>query len=468
MDPVGSGVSQKVAGFRLWGVWGSTRGVRLARPALPTHCGWKRPVGGDKRPRRSGDLAIHLRRIHTEGYKALDPVDLRLPEKLLFLIGSNGSGKSSTLQALAFVQFFATGRCKDFFLERHWNRLDVRSRTVERPHNTLRYNLLFDCDDGSRVLWQFIWGLNSEALIQEKMWLSRSDSNPIVLYTFDRRTGLNLQSGEDIKGLMPPGSILTVITPSAVTAEHEIATSVLNWCERITSLELLSPVAMRSNVRGSPKGIGARGQRLAGFLAALDSKTKARIVDRLSDFYPLENLSTTRKKAGWIDLRISESFSGIGAIPAQHVSDGFLRLLALCAIPEFGSRSSMVLLDEIEDGIEPHVLPRLIERVVEDSSAQFVMTSHSPLLINFFDPSGVILLTRTPDGRANFTQLSNLKSVRDGLEFFGPGEIWANTGLDTLNTQAVKEHGGSATNGRRTADNMLSTQWAYEFMGVPG
>ena len=83
-------------------------------------------------------------------------------------------------------------------------------------------------------------------------------------------------------------------------------------------------------------------------------------------------------------MRIAESFANVGAIGPSHASDGLLRLIAICAIPEFEPHSSLVMLDEIEDGIEPHILPEIIRRVVSDSRNQFIFTSHSPLLVNFF------------------------------------------------------------------------------------
>lgn len=381
----------------------------------------------------------------------------------MFLIGSNGAGKSSTLQALAFIQSFAAGKPSEFISERHWNKLDLRSKTVEKTHNTLRYHLLFEDSDNTRVLWQFAWGLGSEALIIEQMWIGIGNLPPKKIFSFDRKNGLRSEVGGEVKGIVPPGSITALIQIATLTHHHEKIAPVLDWCERITSLELLNPVAMRSNARGSPKGIGTRGQRLAGFLASLDTKTKARIVDRLSDFYPLSHLSTTKKKAGWVDLKIGEAFS-IGHIPAQHMSDGFMRLLALCAIPEFGSRASLVLLDEIEDGIEPHILPRLIDRIVQDSSAQFVMTSHSPLLVNFFPPENVTLVTRSPEGRSIFCRISDLDIIKKGREYLGPGEIWANSGLMTWNEEAAKA--GSAKPDNSTATK-FSDAWASEFMGRP-
>jgi len=121
----------------------------------------------------------------------------------------------------------------------------------------------------------------------------------------------------------------------------------------------------------------------------------------------------------------------------------------------------MVLLDEIEDGIEPHILPRLIERIVSDSSAQFVMTSHSPLLINFFESESVTLVTRDQDGRSRFTAVNDLDVIRQGLEYLGPGEIWANAGLSTLNEQAVAAH----ANDPPAEVNKFTEEWASYFMG---
>jgi predicted ATPase len=362
-----------------------------------------------------------------------------LDEKLLFLIGSNGAGKSSTLQALTFISFFAAGKTSDFFIERGWTPAAVKARTPHRAHNTLRYQLIFQGDDGQRILWRFVWGLASQTNILEDMWVSEPGAEAVRLYSYGNRTSLRTGGGEEIKGLVSAGALFRVIEPESLATRPDIIRKLMSWCAGITSLELLSPIAMRNSDRGSPKGIGARGQRLAGFISALDTKAKAQIIDRLKDFYPLEGLNTTRKKAGWIDLRVAEGF-GIGEIPTQHVSDGFLRLLALCAIPNFGTTCTLVLLDEIEDGIEPHVLPRIIERVVKDSSAQFVMTSHSPLLINFFSADQISLILRTPEGRAKFTPISDLDIIKSGLEYQGPGEIWANSGLATLEHQAMADY----------------------------
>jgi predicted ATPase len=41
-----------------------------------------------------------------------------------------------------------------------------------------------------------------------------------------------------------------------------------------------------------------------------------------------------------------------------------------------------VLLDEVEDGIDPHILPRFIGMIARESKVQLIVTSHSPVLVN--------------------------------------------------------------------------------------
>lgn len=58
---------------------------------------------------------LKLRRMRVRGFKSLADFDLRFPDDLLILVGANGAGKSSVLQALAFIQYFAKGQPKAFF-----------------------------------------------------------------------------------------------------------------------------------------------------------------------------------------------------------------------------------------------------------------------------------------------------------------------------------------------------------------
>ncbi len=275
------------------------------------------------------------------------------------------------------------------------NRHVLRGLELSIPANLI-CEILLNVNDVD-VYWRFNWGLSSGKLVAESIWIrgSSGETLPIIDYQRSRRGDMPWA------GLIAEGSIMAVVEARSLSPEHaDLLATVHAWGLGVTSLELLSPTAMRGGVRGSPVDIGPRGERLAGFLAGLPAQKKEKLVRRLKDFYPLTELDTTRKRAGWVDLRVAEAYNP-ARIRAAHMSDGFMRILALCAIPEFEEDVSLVLLDEVEDGIEPHILPRLVDRISKDSSAQILMTSHSPLLVNFFEFDQICFLARTPEVTAH-------------------------------------------------------------------
>ena len=372
------------------------------------------------------------------GFKALAQTTFQVPSRSLILIGGNGSGKSSTLQALGLVREFAHGNASKFFDERGWTRSSVRSRVARLP--IFRVDLVFDSDEHGQFLWQFDWGLGSGRNRREVVWhLPLEATSPLRILDHNlRRTAIDVQRSTYLTGLKLPGSVLSFLALDREDPVHADLCEVVEWAQRITSLELLSPTAMRRGTRGATENIGNRGQRLASFLASLDSKSKNAVVRRLRKYYPLRDIETTRKRAGWVDMRISEKFGEIGKIGPSHASDGLLRLMAICAIPEFALQTSLVMLDEIEDGIEPHILPELVKQVVSESASQFIFTSHSPLLVNFFEPTDIHVLARRSDGSIATSLFSEVEPLQEGLEYFGPGELWSMAARNTLGTELSK------------------------------
>lgn len=48
---------------------------------------------------------MKLERIHLEGFRNYDSLDIEFPERLIFIIGENGSGKSNLLEAISMLSF---------------------------------------------------------------------------------------------------------------------------------------------------------------------------------------------------------------------------------------------------------------------------------------------------------------------------------------------------------------------------
>lgn len=424
---------------------------------------------------------MKLTRLRVEGFKALDGFEAEIPKDILFLIGDNGAGKSSVLQALAFARAFAKISNGAFFEDRHWQARDLYPKTrrpedADRPDAQLRgvrrrssarpVRMSFRLEEGkTKVFWEFSWSSTTEITLNEQLWVSDSSGIRQIWSLEGSRLSRNADAGHfNIADLRINGSYTALFRESFFEDEKDMEAFLAfrAWCEGITSLELLSPVAMRRGARGTPKDIGPRGELLAGFLASLPAEKRSSIVQRLSAFYPLEGLDTTRKRAGWVDMQVAEAYKGIGTVRPQHMSDGFFRLLALCSIPEFGPAVSMVLLDEVEDGIEPHILPKIIKRIARETSAQLIMTSHSPLLINFFEPQQIAFLARDEEGRTQVATPNELEEFRRGSEYFGNGEIWVNSSARKLAAAVLK-----VSRRRSAASGAASGPRALSFLAAP-
>ena len=360
------------------------------------------------------------------------------------------------------VREFAHGDATRFFDDRAWEYADIRSQLEAGA--TFRADLLFETEDYDRLLWQFNWGLRTTKNLREVVWhLPANATKPTVKLDHNRtRTNFYLPGGPRFQGLQMPGSVLAFVK---LPGDDDIACKlreVSTWIQNITSLELLSPTAMRRGARGDTEDIGTRGERLASFLGRLDPRSKSNIVARLRQFYPIRNINTVRKRAGWVDVRIAEAFRSLRGITPTHASDGLLRLIALCAIPEFHKETSLVLLDEIEDGIEPHILPELIEAIITDSPSQFIFTSHSPLFVNFAKPEDIHILTRQVHGAVVTSRFSDMEYWKEGLEYFGPGELWSMTEKEAIEKNLTGRSRSSRFNYKDL--NRFSPEGAHAFM----
>jgi predicted ATPase len=189
---------------------------------------------------------------------------------------------------------------------------------------------------------------------------------------------------------------------------------------------------MRHGARSAALQMGYQGKGLSGFLAALSPAQKDRIVKRLSHIPSLKALHTIEKSAGWINLQIAENFPNSHNIPAEHISDGYLRLITLASLPELGDQVSLILIDEVEDGLDPHILPDLIENIHQEQLAQLIMTSHSPVLVNRFQPEQIRFVARDTNGAAISVGFHEINEIQKDFEYQGVGEIWFHTSSNTL------------------------------------
>ena len=241
------------------------------------------------------------------------------------------------------------------------------------------------------------------------------------------------------------GSLLASLKDSLLSPELK---TLRDTIRNIRSLELLSPHLLRKRSRAQDKDIGAGGEKLSGFLATLKGEQKAQLLAVLRQFYPqLRDFRVANVRGGWKRLMVTEAVQS-ATDPTQEVlleteasqlNDGLLRILAMLAQAN-SQRSGMLLLDEVENGINPEIVEKLVNALL-NSPVQVLVTSHSPMILNYLDDDvarkAVQFVYKNPRGQTRVRPFFELPGIGDKLNYMGPGEAFVDTNLAALTDECV-------------------------------
>ena len=123
-------------------------------------------------------------------------------------------------------------------------------------------------------------------------------------------------------------------------------------------------------------------------------------------------------------------------IPGWLLSTGTLRILALLALFRHPSPPSLIVIEEIENGLDPravHLIVDEIRDVVQSGRSQIIMTTHSPYLLDLL-PLSTILLVERIDGETTFIRPADDESLQNWSKKFATGKLYT---MGNLNRQKV-------------------------------
>lgn len=401
-----------------------------------------------------------IRSFYIDNFKSL--VDFRLPpvphelQQFVCLVGLNGAGKTTVLQALDFLSHMAAGKVQEWLDLREWKKGDLISRFLNRQ--LIHFRMVFEFSQLGRVVWEGAFNATQLRCTREQVTVEDEAVLRVAEQKLQVRTALSggtVERTYDLPGLQFEGSTLSILK----TARSHIAIEAIrDSLASLRSLDMLSPQSMRRRAKQGAD-IGYGGERLSAYLHDLGKESKGNLLTLLTDFYPqVSDLSTTALRAGWKDLSISERYPDAADKPlqtrARHVSDGLLRVLAVLSqvsslksaswLQELGLLDSTfpvasVLFDEIENGINPELMEKLVEHLLK-AKCQVIVTTHNPLVLNYLPDDvakeSVMFLYRTSAGLTRAVRLFDLPSVRRKLDLLGPGEVYVDTELTTLPAEA--------------------------------
>lgn len=366
--------------------------------------------------------------IRIKNFKALEDFNIEGLPRLVCLIGLNGAGKSSFLQALDFVSSAFLGG--DHF--RDWKGSDIRNaRAKGRAY--LEFSFDLSLSGGQNVTWTGSFSIADWRFVKESV----QDTNGNVYLNYDGKT-LTLNDGKppiDMSDSAHKGSVFATRKFDGLPELKEVKETISG----LKSLELLAPDELRKGSR-SVTEISLGGSGLPGYIRSLEAKGyKQDLIALLQRFYPqLEAVVEKKPGPGWFGFAIKEVYGTSLSTGMKHINDGFLRIMAIVSQKFMPTKT--LLLDEIENGINQELIESLVALLVKDfSDKQVFITTHSSLVLNYLNDEevcdGLVLLYRTKAGATKGVKFFSLPGMCEKLTYLNAGQVMADTNLVELSTQ---------------------------------
>jgi len=371
--------------------------------------------------------------LDIKGFKSLADFSVELG-KFNCLVGLNGVGKSSLLQALEFASQLMKGDVYAWLNRRGWKPQDLHSKFSNR--NNVVILIKIKTEAGRRLAWRATFNRGTLNCTQEEI---HDATTGRLLFSLSKGR-YTIGDGDSTKvEFVYQGSIISSLKNEILGDD---VLEVKRQISGIRSLELLSPHLMRTTPRDSTGDIGVGGEKLSPFLYTVRGDAKERLVLSLRNFYPsIVDYKVKQERAGWKRLYIIEEFSGQRIeTEAKHVNDGLLRVLAILA--QAGADRSLLLFDEIENGVNPEIVERLVD-VLQGVPQQIVVTTHSPLILNYLNDDvaeeSVRFIYRSASGGTKSRSLFKIPRIKEKLKFMGPGEAFIDTNLTALTRECIEQ-----------------------------
>jgi predicted ATPase len=375
-----------------------------------------------------------ITRIRIENFKSASDLDLHFG-KFNCLIGMNGVGKSTILQAIDFIAQLMTGKVQSWLTSRNWSDSELNNKLHSK--GTIKIQVSYRTQHGQELSWHASFNRSLLRCLHERIVLENEHNVLFKCFAGKYKVKKQEESPANRISFKYEGSILSQLNDSELTPD---IIEFRDTLKNIRSLELLSPHLLRQRSRNEHTDIGVGGEKLAAYLSNLKEEARTHLLELLKQFYPnLTYIRVGSVQGGWKRLIVGEQFGEHSLeTEATHLSDGLLRILAVLAQAE--SNHPLVLLDEIENGINPEIIEKLVDMLV-NAKQQIIVTTHSPMILNYLEDKtareSVQFVYKKPQGDTKVRKFFEIPEVGQKLEFMGAGEAFVDTNLTELTKTCV-------------------------------
>jgi predicted ATPase len=413
-----------------------------------------------------------LKKLTIRNFKAIQDVTIEFTP-LTVLIGENGCGKSTILQAIEFLHSASFRDIPEYLREKGWSSNEIKSQLSDGITKQIEFISIFEFQYENKIIkiewFLFIdykdnkWSISELIKIDEEGAIAYS-TMPII-----NELLVIPNTPEPFKSIKLESSLLKIINDDIKLPRKHILPIITlqEYLSSSNNFGLLSPDKMRTGKNDvAPFDIGTGGEILFSYIDSLEKEEKIKLTKIISELIDINIDLKVYHRRNKAELVLEEKReNSFLRITDQHISDGLLRLIAFAAISLQNTKTSLsisskvnyvndpeaeylvenvilkngiVLFDEIENGINPYKTERvvsLLRSFVEKTERQVLLTTHSPVILNDFKPEEIIFLWKDKSGSVHAKQFFETEEMRDKLDYLNPGEIWENFGRDRILTK---------------------------------
>jgi predicted ATPase len=367
-----------------------------------------------------------LTHLRIAGYRRLANINLQL-RPMMVMIGANGVGKTSVLDAVSLLSASAPGDLKSG-LSARGGIVSVLTRGVADEltfgasmavpnNNPLEYELSLRASG------------NGYEIIHEELRQDRGHIRPFLHITAEGG-GVRYYNGSKL------------VSPDWDFDQYETALSQVPkmFREPEEFRKMLSTATLYHVLDVGPRAPvklpqpmkpaelpGADGEDLVPLLYTLREGDPSRfdsILDSLHVAFPtLAELAFPPVAAGTIAMTWKDrSFDK--PLFMNELSEGTLRFLWLTALLQSPSLSTVTMIDEPKVSLHPELLGLLADLMREASArTQLIIATHSDRLIRFLEPKEVVVMDPDDDGLATATWADDL-DIEKWMQEYTLDEVW--------------------------------------------
>lgn len=360
-----------------------------------------------------------FQRIRIGGFRRLYDLDLEM-RPLMVLIGANGVGKTSFLDAIKVLSASADGR-----LNQTLN--DMGGMTGILTNNTAN-KLVFDFFVKSgRIHANYGFEIIPTNLSYSFSKEFFNETAPRKFTYIDRSSYVITTNEYDLKKILKSETVLSQLPALNKTPENIRDT--LRFLIHYHSLSVDTSAPFRLPQQLRPADLpGENGEYIIPYLYSLKESHPDRfesLEDTLKAAYPgFQRLGFPPVAAGMLAMTWKDK-NFTTPLYMNQLSEGTLRFLWLASLFHSPALPSITMIDEPEVSLHPELLAHLVELMREASQrTQLIVATHSDRLVRFLKPEEVVTMDMDERGFATAAWADTF-DLDEWLKEYTLDEVWS-------------------------------------------